>query len=76
MNAMYREKCLGSYDFAAYLTGDMYENEKKQIERHLSGCDFCFEVFIGAFNQYLDETRLQDPGVMVSPVFSSEVVCN
>jgi hypothetical protein len=63
MKSISRTTCLGSYDFASYLTGAAYDAERVRIEQHLSDCDFCFEVFIGAFNQYLDQGIMLDHDV-------------
>ncbi|MDZ7288909.1 MAG: hypothetical protein ONB44_04025 [candidate division KSB1 bacterium] len=53
-----RENCLGSLEFLSYLTGAAGAEEKEIIEQHLGDCDFCFESFIGAFNQHLDQTSM------------------
>jgi hypothetical protein len=63
MKNVYSKTCLGSYDFASYLTGAAYGNNKERIEQHLSDCDFCFETFIVAFNQFLDHPKPQGEGL-------------
>lgn len=54
MKKSHNENCLDRCDLISYLSGAATGDEKAQIEQHLSHCSFCFEVFIGAFNQHLD----------------------
>ncbi len=59
MKKGYNENCLGHCDFVSYLTGAAEGNEKTRIEQHLGHCGFCFEIFIGTFNQHLDHSLEQ-----------------
>lgn len=56
MKKLSREFCLSSFDFLAYLSGTALGQEKAEIEQHLSACEICFDTFISAFNQHLDQT--------------------
>ena len=46
--------CLTSNEQAAYMAGIVYGMEKIRIEKHLSKCNSCFELFITVFNHHLD----------------------
>jgi hypothetical protein len=65
MNTVSQERCLASREFTSYLMGTAYSREKRRIEQHLSHCDFCFEVFISAFNDYLDEGIGQNESIVL-----------
>jgi hypothetical protein len=58
MKTLHRNACLDCADFASYVNGTTYEDERGSIEQHLSDCDFCFETFISILNQHLDGTSL------------------
>ena len=56
MKALSTQQCLGGYEFASYMAGTVYGQEKTVIEKHLSACTCCFEIFIDTFNQHLDKS--------------------
>jgi hypothetical protein len=58
MKTLHRHECLGGSDFASYMNGTTYEDERTSIEQHLSDCDFCFDTFISILNHYLDGTNV------------------
>ena len=58
MKTLHRNVCLAYTDFASYMNGAAYQEDKESIEQHLSDCDFCFETFISILNLYLDGTSL------------------
>jgi hypothetical protein len=58
MKHSHRHECLHNFDFVSYLNGTADGQELDSIEQHLSDCDFCFEAFINALNQSLDQVSV------------------
>jgi hypothetical protein len=59
MRTRYSAQCPNHCNFAAYVTGTATGHAAKWIEHHLTGCECCFESFINAFNQYLDQASVR-----------------
>jgi len=80
MKTPHDQHCLSHGDFISYLSGAVYAANKKRIEYHLSACCLCFEIFIDAFNRYLEqqpderEARLGKNGFSSNdPVFQTPI---
>lgn len=60
MQTLPLHNCLEGREFLLYLEGSASTPNKSRIEKHLNGCNRCFEAFISLFNDFLDEAMEQE----------------